>query len=300
MALQVIQQFMTANDCYKANRRITIKGLMVHSTATPGVMAADWLSRWNKPNLSPGKCVHGFLDNKECYQYLPWKWRGWHGGGSSNDTHIGIEWCEPRDLNDKAYFAQVWANGVELYAKLCKEHGLTEKDIVSHKEGYKLGIASNHGDPDHWWILHGKTMDHFRADVKAALNGKNGWQQENEKWYFYQNGVKKTGWLKDKEIWYYLDAAGVMQTGWVKVDGKWYYLNPKGDMRVGWLKDNDKWYYLAESGVMKTGWLLDKGKWYYLKEDGSMAVGEIAIGDKKYFLRSDGSLLITDAGGAIQ
>ncbi|NCC45244.1 MAG: peptidoglycan-binding protein LysM, partial [Clostridia bacterium] len=41
-------KFMTRNDCYTAGRKITPKGIMVHSTATPGVMAADWFSRWNK------------------------------------------------------------------------------------------------------------------------------------------------------------------------------------------------------------------------------------------------------------
>lgn len=41
-------KYMTRNDCYTDGRKITPKGIMVHSTATPGVMAADWFSRWNK------------------------------------------------------------------------------------------------------------------------------------------------------------------------------------------------------------------------------------------------------------
>ena len=36
-------------------------------------------------------------------------------------------------------------------------------------EGHKLGIASNHGDVLHWFPKHGKSMDDFRADVKAKL-----------------------------------------------------------------------------------------------------------------------------------
>ncbi|MFJ5716516.1 N-acetylmuramoyl-L-alanine amidase [Neobacillus sp. NPDC093127] len=274
MVLKMVQKLMTLNDCYKAGKTIAVKGLMVHSTACPGIFAADWFSRWNKPSLSPGKCVHGFLDANEFYQYLPWNWRGWHGGGSSNDTHIGIEWCEPKDLNDKDYFAKVWANGVELYAMLCKMFNLTEKNIISHKEGWGLGVASNHGDPDHWWKLHGKTMDMFRADVANALKvttAKNGWKKENEKWYFYQDGTKKTGWVKDKECWYFLDMFGVMVTGWAKINSKWYYLNPNGDMRIGWLQDKGKWYYLKADGSMATGTIEDKGKLYYLQSDGSMA-----------------------------
>ena len=52
---------------------------------------------------------------------------------------------------------------------LCKQFGLTEKNIICHSEGYKQGIASNHGDVMHWFPKHGKSMDTFRADVKAGL-----------------------------------------------------------------------------------------------------------------------------------
>lgn len=285
MTIKIVQKFMTLNDCYKAGKTIAVKGLMVHSTACPGIMASDWYSRWNEPGLNPAKCVHGFLDDNELYQYLPWNYRGWHAGGKANDTHIGIEWCESKDLNDKAYMAQVWANGVELYTMLCKQFNLTEKNITSHKEGWGLGVASNHGDPDHWWKLHGKTMDMFRADVANALKGaavtvvKNGWKKENDKWFFYENGNKKTGWLKDKGSWYYLDGYGEMLTGWQLLKSKWYFLNPNGDMRMGWLRYNDKWYYL--------------------NEDGSMAVGEITVKGKKYNLRSNGSLIVTTPDGVV-
>ena len=43
--------------------------------------------------------------------------------------------------------------------------------IVSHKEGHKRGIASNHGDPEHLWkqLGMGYTMDTFRKAVKNAM-----------------------------------------------------------------------------------------------------------------------------------
>ena len=55
-------------------------GIMVHSTATPGVMAATGF-RWNKSIRlvkQIGVCVHAFVDDKEVWQYLPWNHRGWH------------------------------------------------------------------------------------------------------------------------------------------------------------------------------------------------------------------------------
>jgi hypothetical protein len=52
---------------------------------------------------------------------------------------------------------------------LCKEYGLSEKDILSHAEGNRKGIASNHSDVGHWFPKHGENMDTFRAAVKQAL-----------------------------------------------------------------------------------------------------------------------------------
>lgn len=57
-----------------------------------------------------------------------------------------------------------------LCADLCKEYGLDPTTaILCHSEGYKKGIASNHGDVMHWFPKHGKSMDTFRADVAKLL-----------------------------------------------------------------------------------------------------------------------------------
>jgi hypothetical protein len=173
---------MTENDCFKTGRKIAVKGIMVHSTATPGVMAAKWFQHWNKPGVKA--CVHAFLDDKEVWQYLPWNHRGWHGGGSSNNTHVSFEICEPPGHTYKpgsgvmygydvkkqeSYFRAAWKNAVDLCAMLCKQHDLTEQNIICHSEGYKLGVASNSGDVMHWLPKYGESMDTFRAAVQAAL-----------------------------------------------------------------------------------------------------------------------------------
>jgi len=179
---------MTRNDCFTAGKKIAPNGIMVHSTATPGVMAADWFSRWNK-SYKAGEtnrqvCVHAFVDNKEVWQYLPWNHRGWHCGGTGNNTHIGIEICEPAGFSygkgstmvgyniseNESYFRKAWKNAVELCVRLCREYELTEEDIICHSEGAKIGIASNHGDVMHWFPKHGENMDSFRAAVRATLN----------------------------------------------------------------------------------------------------------------------------------
>ena len=61
---------------------------------------------------------------------------------------------------------------MELFAALCIQYDLDPLTaILSHKEGHAAGIASNHGDPEHYWsgLGTGYTMDGFRAAVAAAI-----------------------------------------------------------------------------------------------------------------------------------
>ena len=185
----------TNNACYRAGRTIVPKGIMVHSTGSNNpwlkrYVGPDdgWLGKnqynnhWNQDK--PGGrqvCVHGFIGKLSdgtiaTYQTLPWNMRGWHCGsgakGSANDSYIGFEICED-GLTDKTYFNAVYREAAELCAYLCKQYGLTEKDIICHSEGYKLGIASNHSDVMHWFPKHEKSMDTFRAEVKRLLDTAN-------------------------------------------------------------------------------------------------------------------------------
>ncbi len=149
-------------------------------------MAERWFDLWNKPGVT--KCVHAFVDDKGVYQYLPWDMRGWHAGGSANNTHIGFEICEPKDLNDKEYFQKAWKNAIELAVFLCEEFDLSPDTIIGHYEGHKKGIASNHADPGHWFPRHGKSMDDFREDVKRALGVS---QKTPSVLYYVQTGAYK-------------------------------------------------------------------------------------------------------------
>ncbi|HEY5586012.1 MAG TPA: N-acetylmuramoyl-L-alanine amidase [Ruminiclostridium sp.] len=185
------QLIFTQNACYKAGKTITPKGIMVHSTGTNNpnlrryVGPDDGLlgknqnnNHWNQ-NTPDGRqvCVHAFIGKLTdgsiaSYQTLPWDYRGWHAGGSGNDTHIGFEICEDA-LTDATYFGKVYTEAMELCIYLCKKYGLTEKNIICHSEGNKLGIASNHADVMHWFPRFGKSMDTFRADVKKFLDTEN-------------------------------------------------------------------------------------------------------------------------------
>ena len=199
--MRLLNCLLTANRCYQAGRVIKPKGVMVHSTGannpnlrryvqpvstTPdraGLLARLGTNpngnHWNRAGLSV--CVHGFIGrladgSVAAVQTLPWTRRGWHAGNgssgrSANDSHISFEICED-GLTDPAYFAQVYREAVELTALLCREYGLdplADGVVICHQEGYRRGIASNHGDVLHWFPRFGKSMDDFRADVAAEL-----------------------------------------------------------------------------------------------------------------------------------
>lgn len=132
---------------------------------------------WNQ--AKPGGrevCVHAFIGKDKngnvcTYQTLPWNYRGWHCGGSGNNSYIGFEICEDA-LTDKSYFNKVYQEAVELTAYLCKQYNLDPNGknvIICHQDGYKLGIASNHSDVYHWFNKFGKDMDDVRKDVAAAM-----------------------------------------------------------------------------------------------------------------------------------
>lgn len=78
---------------------------------------------------------------------------------------------DPNNAEVKAYFDNVYKKAVWLFAETLKKIGGKADEIICHAEGYRKGIASNHADVEHWFPQHGKTMDVFRSDVKAAMNG---------------------------------------------------------------------------------------------------------------------------------
>lgn len=187
MELVLQQQFVTENDCYRAGRTITPRGVMVHSTAVAQPDPEVFVRRWNRPEVDV--CAHALVARDRVVQTLPWNRRGWHAGrgalGSANDTHISFECCEPAGhtyqggemvgydvKRNQAYFECIYQNAVQLTAMLCRRYGLDPLApgvVICHAEGHPQGVASNHGDVLHWWPRHGVTMDDFRQSVKTVI-----------------------------------------------------------------------------------------------------------------------------------
>jgi hypothetical protein len=198
------QYYLKQNNCYKAGKSMVPKGIMIHSTGANNTSLKRYVgpedgklginqysNHWNQPTPDgESKSPHAFIGKLAdgsiaTYQTLPWDMRGWHAGGTANDTHVGFEICEDA-LIDKEYFALVYREAVELCAYLCKLYSIhpDKPSLICHSEGYALGLASNHGDVMHWFVKHGKNMDMFRADVRTEMEGKEVGKKEMEIAYY--------------------------------------------------------------------------------------------------------------------
>lgn len=191
MTLKITQYYLTNNDCYKAGRKITPAGIVVHSTGAnnpnlcryvgpdDGVLGKNkYNNHWNRSGIS--KCVHAFIGKASdgtvmVYQTLPWDHRGWGVGsgkkGSYNNSHIQFEICED-NLKNADYYKEAFDVAAELCAYLCKEYSIPVSNVVGHYEAHTAGYANNHGDPRNWQKKHDDNMDAFRARVTLLMTGE--------------------------------------------------------------------------------------------------------------------------------
>lgn len=203
--MNIITAYATKNDCYKKAQKMTPKGIVVHSTgannpylkryvdAPAEVGVNQYGNHWNNPASVMGRsvCVHAFigyaLNNEvKVANILPYDFCCWGVGSGAkgsynyNPPYIQFEMCED-DCKNKAYFEAVYKTAVEYCVYLCKKFNIQVENIVSHKEAHAKGYGSNHGDPNNWWDNFGRTMNDFRAAVKAQLNAGEGSGNKDDK-----------------------------------------------------------------------------------------------------------------------
>lgn len=321
-----IQCFMPDSTWYKGSGSFTPKGILWHDTGCDN----PWLKRYVQPADNDPKrdellqligkntygndwehtekqaglnCWVGKLQNGQVatLQAGPWTKRPWGCGsgskGSLNDTHIQWEICQDAKT-DKAYFADVYEESVQLSAYLCKKFGIDPNGtityrgikvptIVCHWDSYNLGCGSGHGDIYDWDVMYDylgisrKSVNindpynnainlRIRADITKAMQEpqptptKDGWVKSGDDWYYYKNGqMVKSDWNLYKGEYYYLGADGVMYTGWNKVEGFDYFFYPDGHKAVmEWIDG----FFLDEVGRKngsKGSWKKnDKGQWF--------------------------------------
>ena len=209
---------MTQSTCYKGTSKMAVKGVLWHSTGAnnptlkryvqPSDNAPDKAEMlkllgtnsnkndWNHATVQAGlNCWIGKLADGTVatVQTMPWDYKPWGCGsgskGSCNNGWIQFEICED-GLSDKTYFNKVYKEACEITAYLCKLYnidpegtvtvnGVKVPTILCHADANKLGFGSNHGDVNHWFPKHGKSMDTARADVKALMGNSKDQKVEN-------------------------------------------------------------------------------------------------------------------------
>ena len=192
--MKLIESILTKNPCYTAGRKITVKGLMLHSVGCRSQ---------RHPCSSTAGIHHLMIMPASMDLSMPMTarfirhFRGTIVGGTAGPearaaeiTPISVWKCVSglyqvyrrqqftcSDLaTARACAERTYQAAVELFAMLCRQYSLNplaDGVVISHKEGHARGIASNHGDPEHLWtqLGMGYTMDTFRKAVKAAMDG---------------------------------------------------------------------------------------------------------------------------------
>ena len=136
---------------------------------------------------------------------------------------------------------------------------------------------------------------------------KEGWQEENNNWRFYEHNKPVTNWKKIQGKWYYFNNDGnrlsnttfdgyvfnkdgvMAENGWNFINGKWYFASSSGKISQNkWEKIGGAWYYFDKDGIMLSNTTFDN---YLLTKSGAMATnGWEKIDQNWYYATSSGKI----------
>ena len=128
---------------------------------------------------------------------------------------------------------------------------------------------------------------------------KEGWQEENNNWRFYEHNKHVTNWKKIQGKWYYFNNDGnrlsnttfdgyvfnkdgvMAENGWNFINGKWYFASSSGKISQNkWEKIADSWYYFDKDGIMLSNTTFDS---YLLTKSGAMVTNGWAKIDQNWY-----------------
>ena len=149
--------------------------------------------------------------------------------------------------------------------------------------------------------------DEVKKEEKKVEKVKEGWQEENNNWRFYEHNKPVTNWKKIQGKWYYFNNDGnrlsnttfdgyvfnkdgvMAENGWNFIDGKWYFASSSGKISQNkWEKIAGSWYYFDKDGIMLSNTTFDN---YLLTKSGAMATnGWAKIDQNWYYATSSGKI----------
>ena len=141
----------------------------VHSTDNYAETAdaAAHIHYW--ANDGKDNAVHLVVDDKVCYQAVPYDRKCWQVG-NANYLVEGIEIC---CTHDHERFLKIWENAVDVVAQRLNAHGWTTAVMHPHKWYSENYGGSDHTDPIDYFAEHGKTWEDFVYDVQKAIGQEN-------------------------------------------------------------------------------------------------------------------------------
>ena len=146
-----------------------------------------------------------------------------------------------------------------------------------------------------------------KKEEKKVEKVKEGWQEENNKWRFYEHNKPVINWKKIQGKWYYFNKDGhrlsnttfdgyvfnkdgvMAENGWNFINRKWYFANSSGKISQNkWEKIGGSWYYFDKDGIMLSNTTINS---YLLTNSGAMAENKWVLIDKHwYFANSSGKI----------
>jgi N-acetylmuramoyl-L-alanine amidase len=256
------KRLLTPNQYSRPQRRISVKGIVIHWTANESRGADAEANRRFFENRKHGRTGYGsahyFVDSTEIVQCIPDNEMAYHVGATSyktsrfgsypNNCLLGIEMC----VNADGDFQVVYDQTVELTAKLVKKYGLDVNDIVRHFDVTGKNCPAMFTS-NHW----GKTNNDYAKKYGVGSNA-------DAAWGVFKQAVKDAVSGKPKEYPYDTDKG--IGTVKILVDS----LNIRNgasfdDKVIGTVDKNEVYYVYQESNglykISNSGWV-SAGSYY--------------------------------------
>jgi len=148
------------------------QGMVVHCTDNYGDSAQVERNAFNThPEFKAS--AHAFIDPISIIQTVPVDEKAWHAGRTANARFLGVELCMAKNASE---FQEIWKRAVWLFAvwmvNAVGTTTVTSDNLLSHAEVSERFGETDHMDPVEYFAKYGKTVDMFRAEVQAAIDGK--------------------------------------------------------------------------------------------------------------------------------
>lgn len=207
MAVNIIEAHCKNFKRYGTKRAAEMDSIEIHTIGCAQNTAEK--IRNNMDQYSPGGIVHAICDAEmvgKVLVLLPDDNVAWADAGYGNNHSYTVEVAESDHMKykensasytvlDAARFEEDirrgYATAVVFVAMKCLAYGFNPQkklknglhQVYSHQEANRLGLASAHVDPTHVWDRFGLTMDKFRSDVAASMEGSNILAYGEIRWY---------------------------------------------------------------------------------------------------------------------